>query len=84
MVKKVDSNSITLKLTDDEAYTLQILLGFVARDKECNSIADKLSYQTGVEMDMEDYGRVYFSVESEDGLSSEKVPEENNVVIRFN
>jgi len=84
MVTKVN-NSYNITLTENEVYTLQILLGFVACDQECNSISEKLEEVSGECVDLEDYERVSFSVESMDtGVVIGKVNEAETVVIRFN
>ena len=84
MVTKVN-NSYTITLTENEVYTLQILLGFVACDQECNSISMKLEEVSGECVDLEDYERVSFSVENMDtGVVVGSVNEAETVVIRFN
>ena len=84
MVTKVN-NSYTITLTENEVYTLQILLGFVACDQECNSISEKLEEVSGECVDLEDYERVSFSVENMDtGVVVGSVNEAETVVIRFN
>lgn len=65
MAHKTDV-TYTLELSEDEAYTLQLLLGFVAADKEVYSISSKIDALTGVYMDCEDFDRVSFSVEGSD------------------
>ena len=85
MVTKVKDTLYNITLTEDEVYTLQILLGFVACDQECNSISKKLEEASGECVDLEDYGRVQFSVESMDtGVVVGSVNEAETVVIRFN
>lgn len=85
MVTKVNNPSYTITLTEDELYTLQILLGFVACDQECNSISMKLEEVSGECVDLEDYERASFSVENMDtGVVVGKVNEAETVVIRFN
>ena len=85
MVTKVNNPSYTITLTEDEVYTLQILLGFVACDQECNSISEKLEEVSGECVDLEDYERVSFSVENMDtGVVVGSVNEAETVVIRFN
>ena len=84
MVTKVN-NSYNITLTENEVYTLQILLGFVACDQECNSISEKLEEVSGECVDLEDYERVSFSVENMDtGVVVGSVNEAETVVIRFN
>ena len=85
MVTKVKDNLYNITLTENEVYTLQILLGFVACDQECNSISEKLEEVSGECVDLEDYERVSFSVESMDtGVVVGSVNEAETVVIRFN
>ena len=74
-----------ITLTENEVYTLQILLGFVACDQECNSISEKLEEASGECVDLEDYERVSFSVENMDtSVVIGSVNEAETVVIRFN
>ena len=88
MVTKVKDNMYNITLTENEVYTLQILLGFVACDQECSSISMKLEAVSGECVDLEDYERVSFSVESMDtGVVIGKMAsdyDEATVVIRFN
>ena len=88
MVTKVKDTLYNITLTENEAYTLQILLGFAACDQECNSISEKLEEVSGECVDLEDYERVSFSVESMDtGVVIGKMAsdyDEATVVIRFN
>ena len=85
MVTKVKDNLYNVTLTENEVYTLQILLGFVACDQECNSISEKLEEVSGECVDLEDYERVSFSVENMDtGVVVGSVNEAETVVIRFN
>ena len=87
MVSKTNV-TYNLELSADEIYTLQILLGFVACDQECNSISEKLEEVSGECVDLEDYERVSFSVENMDtGVVIGKMAsdyDEATVVIRFN
>ena len=84
MVTKVKDALYNITLTEDEVYTLQILLGFVACDQECNSISEKLEDVSGECVDLEDYERVSFSVENMDtGIVVGSVNEAETVVIRF-
>ena len=84
MVTKVN-NSYNITLTENEVYTLQILLGFVSCDQECNSISEKLEEVSGEEVDLYDYERASFSVENMDtGVVIGSVNEAETVVIRFN
>ncbi len=85
MVTKVNNVLYNITLTENEVYTLQILLGFVACDQECSSISEKLEEASGEEVDLYDYERVSFSVENMDtGVIVGKVNEAETVVIRFN
>ena len=85
MVTKVNNPLYNITLTENEVYTLQILLGFVACDQECNSISEKLEEVSGECVDLEDYERVQFSVENMDtGVVVGSVNEAETVVIRFN
>ena len=85
MVTKVNNTLCNITLTENEVYTLQILLGFVACDQECNSISEKLEEVSGECVDLEDYERVSFSVENMDtGVVVGSVNEAETVVIRFN
>lgn len=85
MVTKVKDTLYNITLTENEVYTLQILLGFVACDQECNSISMKLEEVSGECVDLEDYERVQFSVENMDtGVVVGSVNEAETVVIRFN
>jgi len=85
MVTKVKDTLYNITLTEDELYTLQILLGFVACDQECNSVSMKLEEVSGECVDLEDYERASFSVENMDtGVVVGSVNEAETVVIRFN
>lgn len=85
MVTKVKDTLYNITLTENEVYTLQILLGFVACDQECNSISEKLEEVSGECVELEDYERVQFSVENMDtGVVVGSVNEAETVVIRFN
>jgi hypothetical protein len=82
MVTKV--KGCTLQLTENEAYTLQILLGFVASDAECYSISEKLLNETGEEMGEYDFNRAQFLVEGFNTGKIVELEEDQSVVIRFN
>lgn len=56
-----------LELTEDEVYTLQIILGHVAGDKQASTVTGKLDRLMG-DVDCEDYARVSFSVEDGDDV----------------
>jgi len=81
MVAKV--KGCTLQLTENEAYTLQILLGFVASDVECYSISEKLLNETDEEMGEYDFNRAQFSVEGFNTSKIVELEEDQSVVIRF-
>lgn len=78
------TNRLNLELTEDEAYTLQILLGFTV-DSECYEINKKLTDLTKEEMDTYDYDRIVFSVENDSGETAVgiKLEENESFVIRF-
>jgi hypothetical protein len=82
MVSKVDK-SYTLTLTENEVYTLQVVLGFVAADKECYSVSQKLVDLTGEEMDAYDYDRVVFAVEGCCYGNKIETAEDESIVIRL-
>lgn len=84
MVTRVENSLYNITLTEDEVYTLQILLGFVACDKECSKISEKLEEATGECVELEDYERVQFSVENLDTGKIILTTEAESVVIRFN
>lgn len=56
------TNRFKLEITEDEAYTLQLLLGFVANDNDAYSLSKKLVELTDYEMGMSDFERVAFSI----------------------
>ena len=81
---KMKKETYNLELTLDEAYTLQILLGFVAGDSESYSISKKLAYLTEEEMDTYDYDRVVFAVEGCCCYSNKiETSKDESVAIRF-
>lgn len=87
MVTRVKDSLYNIPLSEDEIYTLQILLGFVACDEECNSIQTKLDDAVGEEVDAEDYDRVTFLLLSNitgEVLDTLATDDEASVVIRFN
>lgn len=53
-----EENQNNIHLTEDEIYTLRILLGHVL-DKECNSIAEKLELLDPTELTCEDYDKLF-------------------------
>lgn len=56
-----EENQNNIHLTEDEIYTLRILLGHVL-DKECNSIAEKLELLDPTELTCEDYDKLFVEV----------------------
>ena len=80
---KMKKETYNLELTPDEAYTLQILLGFVAGDSESYSIAEKLDNLTNEEVDTYDYDRVVFAVEGCCYSNKIETSKDEFVVIRF-
>lgn len=82
MVSKTDV-TYTLELNEHEAYTLQLLLGFVAGDSEVYSMTTKLEALTGDEMGCEDFDRVKFTVENDSWGTTIPVDGENHVVVRI-
>ena len=84
MVIRVNNPLYNITLTENELYTLQILLGFVACDQECSSISMKLEEVSGECVDLEDYERASFSVENMDTGKVILTSEAETVVIRFN
>lgn len=84
MVSKVgEPDIINLPLTVDEAYTLQLLVGFVASDKDTYSISSKLVDLTGEELDTCDYGRLSFNIEGDGTGVKIETEEDQHVVIRI-
>lgn len=59
-----EDGSITLTLTEDEAYTLQVLCGLTA-DKDANRVLGKIEDLTGYECSLYDYDRTVLT--DEDG-----------------
>ena len=84
MVSKVSDPLINLPLTLDEAYTLQVLLGFVANDDEAYKVLAKLVALTGEEMECEDYERLWVSLDSATTGTVLKSNANENIVIRIN
>lgn len=62
MAKKQQNNTYTytITLTEDEAYTVQILLGLVSGDEEVHNVLSKLEAATEDEARLEDYERLEF------------------------
>lgn len=56
-----EENKNNIYLTEDEIYTLRVLLGHTVGDKDCNSIAEKLDALDPTQLDCEDYDRMYFT-----------------------
>ena len=82
--KQQPSPDITLFLTEDEAYTLQILLGIVAGDKEVYSVSNKLVEATQEELVCEDYERLEFYFgHTADGKMVQLDATENELVIKI-
>lgn len=76
----------TITLTDDEVYTLQILLGHVASDPECHSIYTKLEEAGAVDyISTEDFDKVKFFAECSNGHCSVELEKnlDSTVVIRI-
>ena len=78
----------TITLTDDEVYTLQILLGHVAPDPECHSIYTKLEEAGAVDyisISTEDFDKVKFFAECSNGHCSVELEKnlDSTVVIRI-
>lgn len=86
MTTKQRINKYNLELTADEAYTLQLLLAFVAGDSESYRIYEKLCELTGEEMDTEDFNRAVFAIEGCYSHPNKEIEtgEDESVVIRFN
>lgn len=72
----------TLTLTEDEAYTLQVLLGYVV-DGECNRISEKLEKLTGEDMQCEDYDKLYFKVSRPASIEMLSSSSDLDIDIRF-
>jgi len=75
-------NKTNIYLTEDEIYTLRILLGHVI-DKECNSIAEKLELLDDYELDCDDYDMMYFTKSSDFGKIEILEDLEKEITIRF-
>ena len=56
-----EENKNNIYLTEDEIYTLRVLMGHTVGDKQCNSIAKKLTALDPDELNCEDYDRMYFT-----------------------
>ena len=69
-------------LTEDEVYTLRVLLGHTAGDKDCNSIAEKLEILDPTELNCVDYDKIYFTFVV-DGEKMVLKDGEKDVTIRF-
>ena len=76
-----EENKNNIYLTEDEIYTLRILLGHTI-DKECNSIAEKLELLDPTDLDCEDYDKMYFTSYN-NGKVHTHVDGEKEITIRF-
>ena len=56
-----EENKNNIYLTEDEIYTLRILLGHTLGDKDCNRIAEKLELLDPTELTCDDYDKMYFT-----------------------
>lgn len=83
MVTKTRTKSFTLEITEDEAYTLQLLLGFVASDSEAYSVSAKLAYLTEYEPDTYDFDCVGFTLEGRGANVAIGTDENTDIVIRI-
>lgn len=61
-----EQNDVIIELTNHEAYTLQLLLGVVHGDRQCDDITEKLEKLTGFVPECEDYERLIFNQVTED------------------
>ena len=59
-----EENKNNIYLTEDEIYTLRILLGHVLGDKDCYRISEKLELLDPTELTCDDYDRMYFTFHS--------------------
>ena len=76
-----EENQNNIHLTEDEIYTLRVLLGHTI-DKECNSIAEKLELLDPTDLDCEDYDKMYFTSYN-NGEVRTYVDGEKEITIRF-
>jgi len=81
---KEQENTVTLTLTEDEAYTLQILCGIVAGDSEVYSVGSKLRAIIGEDLSLYDYDRVSYHISDERNSVKLQVLPEQDVEIRIN
>ena len=56
-----EENKNNIYLTEDEIYTLRVLLGHTVGDKDCNRLAEKLELLDPTQLDCDDYDRMYFT-----------------------
>lgn len=81
-----EAPTYTVTLTDDEVYTIQILLGHVASDPECHSIYTKLEEAGAYDnVGVEDFDKVKFFAECSNGHYSVELEKnlDSTVVIRI-
>lgn len=55
------SQENNIYLTEDEIYTLRVLLGHTVGDKDCNRLAEKLELLDPTQLDCDDYDKLYFT-----------------------
>ena len=67
----------TISLTDEEAYILACIIGYMKPDSKVYSLLGKMDALVDKELDCEDYERVGFQIDIEKGQVS-------NVEIVFN
>ena len=56
-----EENQNNIYLTEDEIYTLRVLLGHTVGDKDCNRLAEKLELLDPTQLDCDDYDKLYFT-----------------------
>ena len=56
-----EENKNNIYLTEDEIYTLRVILGHTLGDKDCNRIAEKLEALDPTELTCDDYDKMYFT-----------------------
>ena len=56
-----EENQNNIHLTEDEIYTLRVLLGHTLGDKDCYSITEKLELLDPTELTCDDYDKMYFT-----------------------
>ena len=67
----------TLQLTDQEAYILACIIGYMKPDRKVYSLLEKMDVLVDKELDCDDYDRLKFFIDIEKGQVS-------NVEIVFN